>query len=377
MLESTKLVDIPVIRAACQRTGLHPTVSFLAGDASDRKFYRLVCGDFSAICMMFPKWEGGYGGDPLSWLGMQKALQEMEIPVPAILHVDEKECCIWTEDFGDLFLNHELGKHALERSHPQFSHLLKLYQEALDLLVKAQYPEHAQPSPANMRSFDTEKLMFEMHFFAEHFLHKFLELNVESSFFENVMADLKKLCTWLHAQERVLCHRDYHVRNIMIHDGHAKWIDFQDARMGPHTYDVVSLVRDSYVKISPDVRFELFQYYFQQTNVARQKQNKQPLEWSAYSLEVERMAIQRNIKAIGSFGYLATSKQKPNYLAYVPFTVRSILEATPLDDKAAHGLEHDYPHLHSLLFSLRHGPLSERLSEKMHKRGIAPFGVNS
>ena len=48
----------------------------------------------------------------------------------------------------------------------------------------------------------------------------------------------------------MLCHRDYHSRNLMLHDGSLYIIDFQDARMGPDTYDLVSLLRDSYVDLS-------------------------------------------------------------------------------------------------------------------------------
>ena len=65
----------------------------------------------------------------------------------------------------------------------------------------------------------------------------------------------------LAAEPRVLCHRDYHSRNLMLHDGRLYIIDFQDARMGPDTYDLVSLLRDSYVDLPEQTVDELIAYF--------------------------------------------------------------------------------------------------------------------
>ena len=65
----------------------------------------------------------------------------------------------------------------------------------------------------------------------------------------------------LAAEPRVLCHRDYHSRNLMLHDGQLYIIDFQDARMGPDTYDLVSLLRDSYVDLPEQTVDELIAYF--------------------------------------------------------------------------------------------------------------------
>lgn len=323
-------IDFQAILKAHEQ-GLSPSegsLALIAGDASDRKFYRLQSAGLNAICMKFPKWNGGYGGDPLSWLGMHSALIGIGIPVPQVLCVDEQNACIWTEDFGDQFLNHWLGNQTLDENNPDCRPTLSLYKEALELLVQTQYPRrHILSHPAQDRAFDFEKLMFEMNFFITHFVKGWLGLPLTDNDprDHNMLKELESLCTLLHGSERVLCHRDYHVRNVMVVGGHVKWIDFQDARMGPHTYDVVSLVRDSYTRITPATRVSLLKFYCTKLNEARARSGRPALNMESLSHEASLMGLQRNIKALGSFGYLATQKQKTGYLKYVGSTIDTIL----------------------------------------------------
>lgn len=350
------------------------SLALIAGDASDRKFYRLTRGAESAICMEFPKWEGGYGGDPLSWLGMHQALDAIGVPVPRVLKVDEPQACIWTEDFGDAFLNHCLGERALDQTNAACKSTLNYYLQALDLLVDVQYPATQMPGhPALERAFDSEKLMFEMNFFVTHFAQGFLELDsTNPDAFANLEGfndDLARLCKTLSDAPRVLCHRDYHVRNVMIVEGRTKWIDFQDARMGPHTYDVVSLVRDSYVRITQATRVTLMRHYHTKLNEARHKHGLQALSWESLEDEALHMGLQRNIKALGSFGYLATRKNKPSYLSYVFHTLDTLVAPEHLASSRL-DLRQVYPHLTACLQSLATGALRPWLADKISARGV-------
>jgi N-acetylmuramate 1-kinase len=342
-------------------------LKLIAGDASDRKFFRLESNQISAICMKFPKWEGGYGGDPMSWLGMQSALIGIGIPVPRILFVDEQNACIWTEDFGDHFLNYRLGERTLDMNDPECKATFNLYREALDLLVQVQYPRSQLFShPAQNRAFDFEKLSFEMNFFVTHFIEGWLGLKFDrnTGVTAEISRELDGLCTMLHGAERVLCHRDYHVRNVMVTSGQLKWIDFQDARMGPHTYDVVSLVRDSYTRIKPSTRLALIQYYGHKLNEARLREGK--TLWSEEVLfhEAALMGLQRNIKALGSFGYLATQKQKTGYLKYVQHTLNTILSDEFSKESGMHTAD-AFPATFALLNDLLHGSQKELLQGKL------------
>jgi len=112
----------------------------------------------------------------------------------------------------------------------------------------------------------------------------------------------------------VLCHRDYHSRNLMLHDGSLYIIDFQDARMGPDTYDLVSLLRDSYVDLSPQQVDGLIAYFLAHKSGAAPDEDE-------FRRRFDLMALQRNLKALGTFGYMTTSRNNTVYIQYIPRTV--------------------------------------------------------
>jgi len=107
----------------------------------------------------------------------------------------------------------------------------------------------------------------------------------------------------------------------MLHDGQLYIIDFQDARMGPNTYDLASLLRDSYVNLTEETVDELIGYFLSPDPSA-------PPPATAARQEFRRrfdvMALQRNLKALGTFGYQAAARQNPVYLQYIPRTLRYV-----------------------------------------------------
>ena len=121
----------------------------------------------------------------------------------------------------------------------------------------------------------------------------------------------------LAAEPRVLCHRDYHSRNLMLHDGSLYIIDFQDARMGPDTYDLVSLLRDSYVDITDASVDDLIAYFLAlKTATAPQPTRDE------FRRRFDLMALQRNLKALGTFGYQTITRRNTVYIQYIPRTLR-------------------------------------------------------
>ncbi|PYR53881.1 MAG: hypothetical protein DMF91_27700 [Acidobacteria bacterium] len=117
----------------------------------------------------------------------------------------------------------------------------------------------------------------------------------------------------LAAEPRVLCHRDYHSRNLMLHQDSLYIIDFQDARMGPDTYDLVSLLRDSYVDIKDAAVDELIAYFLALKGVQDDQE---------FRRRFDVMALQRNLKALGTFGYQTATRRNPVYIQYIPRTLR-------------------------------------------------------
>jgi N-acetylmuramate 1-kinase len=117
----------------------------------------------------------------------------------------------------------------------------------------------------------------------------------------------------LSSEPRVLCHRDYHSRNLMLYEGTLYLIDFQDARMGPDTYDLVSLLRDSYVDIADEDIDELIAYFLDLKGSSGREE---------FRRRFDLMALQRNLKALGTFGFQTTVRRNPVYIQYIPRTLR-------------------------------------------------------
>jgi aminoglycoside/choline kinase family phosphotransferase len=111
----------------------------------------------------------------------------------------------------------------------------------------------------------------------------------------------------------VLCHRDYHSRNLMVHRGELYVIDFQDARMGPDTYDLASLLRDSYVDITEQELDGFIAYFLALKGV---------VDGVEFRRRFDVMAVQRNLKALGTFGYQAAARGNPIYIQYIPRTLK-------------------------------------------------------
>jgi aminoglycoside/choline kinase family phosphotransferase len=114
----------------------------------------------------------------------------------------------------------------------------------------------------------------------------------------------------------------------MLHGGRLYVIDFQDARMGPDTYDLASLLRDSYVDLSEDRVDELIHVFLK----LRGEEAASADGAAEFRRRFDLMSIQRNLKALGTFGHQTTSRNNPVYIQYIPRTlsyVRTNLERYP------------------------------------------------
>jgi aminoglycoside/choline kinase family phosphotransferase len=162
-------------------------------------------------------------------------------------------------------------------------------------------------------AFDVEKLMWEMDFFLRHFLEAFRGVELNTATRTAIRAQLSVVVEELAAEPRVLCHRDYHSRNLMVRNGELFIIDFQDARMGPDTYDLVSLLRDAYVELPGTLFDELSARFREAAGIGDDPQ--------AFADRFDLMALQRHLKALGTFGYQAVARANPAYAQYVPRTL--------------------------------------------------------
>jgi aminoglycoside/choline kinase family phosphotransferase len=281
----------------------------LSGDASTRRYFRLTPpGGGSSIVALYPD---PFDATATPFYTVGEALIRMGLPVPKLLDHDGPLGVYEQEDLGDRTL-----QQVLEEATPLQK--IDLYREAIDEIVMAQReaPRAPQRAVCFHTAFDIEKLSWELHYFEKHFLelHRKVDLSVEdrSRLAESFHAFASQIASW----PRVLCHRDYHSRNLMHRNRRLYWIDYQDARMGPATYDLASLLRDSYVTLDEE---------FVKDRAEEFRQKGAPGETRAiFEQRFELMSIQRNLKALGTFGFMAVVRNNPVYLPYIPRTLAHV-----------------------------------------------------
>jgi aminoglycoside/choline kinase family phosphotransferase len=154
----------------------------------------------------------------------------------------------------------------------------------------------------------------------KHFLEAYRGIAVSDAGRAAFEEEWRIIAEELAAEPRVLCHRDYHSRNLMLHDRRLYIIDYQDARMGPDTYDLASLLRDSYVDI-PDDRVEDLIRAYLRLGGAKQAT---PDAFAEYRRRFDLMSVQRNLKALGTFGHQTTARNNPVYIQYIPRTLNYV-----------------------------------------------------
>jgi aminoglycoside/choline kinase family phosphotransferase len=290
----------------------------LTGDASDRRYFRVyIPDDGSQVLAVHP---GPIEFRSMTFVRVAELLSLLPVPVPAILSYSDALGIIGLEDLGDVTLQAHLGA-ATPTEHKA------LYRQAVTLIEALQRrgAEVATPDyPPYGISFDVAKLTWELDFFAKNFLEGYRGIALTAATRAALADEFATIVEELAAEPRVLCHRDYHSRNLMLHEENLYIIDFQDARMGPDTYDLVSLLRDSYVDLTDDDVDDLIAFF-----LALRRGTDDPEE---FRRRFDLMAIQRNLKALGTFGFQTISRGNPVYIQYIPRTltyVRGNLERYP------------------------------------------------
>jgi aminoglycoside/choline kinase family phosphotransferase len=279
----------------------------LTGDASDRRYFRVQPAAGPAFVMAVHA--EPFDVKKLPFLNVADLFATMGVPVPAVLGHAADLGVLALEDLGDVTLQANLGS-ATEEEHA------RLYREAVGII------ELIQRRGAELKSikylpyqisFDSTKLMWELEFFFRHFLEGYRGVTVSPAERQALTEEFTTIVEELAAEPTVLCHRDYHSRNLMVRDGRLFVIDFQDARMGPDTYDLVSLLRDSYVDFPERTVNELIAYFL----ALRGKREDAGVFKSRFDL----MALQRNLKALGTFGYQTLARGNTVYIQYMPRTL--------------------------------------------------------
>jgi aminoglycoside/choline kinase family phosphotransferase len=292
-----------------QASGAH--VTSLTGDASDRRYFRIdIPGAASQVAAVYA---GPIEFSSLPFAIVAALLEAMPVRTPRVLAHHDELGVVMLEDLGDTTLQARLAS----IDGPARD---ALYDEAIDIIATLQRRGADLATPTLLPyqlAFDVEKLTWELAFFVTHFIEAHRGVVLSASDRASLDAEFLAICEELSAEPRVLCHRDYHSRNLMVHDGHLAVIDFQDARMGPDTYDLASLLRDAYVDFTPAQVQQGIDRYLTAIDAA-------PAYRADFRRRFDLMVVQRSLKALGTFGFQATSRRNSGYLVNVPRTLANL-----------------------------------------------------
>ncbi len=273
-------------------------INAASSDASFRRYYRIKSSKGNKIVMDAPP-----DKEPLdSFLDISKRLRDSEINVPEIFEINEEHGFILMSDLGaDQYLK-KLNSETV----------YCLYTDALDTMQRMQTETDIQ----GLKLFDSNELLLEMNLFSEWFLKKQLKLdfdNTKAIFINECFQSIIKIILNIPTK---FVHRDFHSRNLMVtKKNNPGVLDYQDALVGPITYDLASLLKDCYIKWNEDLIEKMVDSYYKRIRVAYPQMN---LEEFVFWFDVT--ALQRHLKAIGIFSRLFHRDEKKQFLSDIPRT---------------------------------------------------------
>jgi aminoglycoside/choline kinase family phosphotransferase len=312
------------VEALLPLKGQFKALTPLPGDASNRRYFRIeLTGDAArpVILMQLAEPEAFKQSEEavsrvahqvaeLPFLNILSHLSKAGVSVPRLYYYDQSAGLLYLEDFGDLTLweaCREGGATNLEAR----------YTQAVDALVHMQSMATSQADPnclAFHRSFDVPLLMWEFDHFLEYGIVARQGKPMCADDHLSIRGEFEKVAELLAGQPRVFVHRDYHSRNLMVDGERLGVIDFQDALMGPATYDLASLLRDAYIELDEALIDRLVDRYLDGLAAHRHVWTNR----GAFRRLFDFTSIQRNLKAAGRFVYIDRVKGNPKFLADIP-----------------------------------------------------------
>ena len=247
-----------------------------------------------------------------AFLAVQNLLDQAGLTVPSLLASDLDSGFFLMEDFGDVLLSARLAPATVDH----------LYEQALGELSRlARLP----CGDVDLPVFDAQRIADELSVFPEWFLQKHLGLaqaDLPPAIWQELLAVFVSV---FREQSQCVVHRDFHSRNIMcLADGRLGIIDFQDAVLGPVTYDPVSLLKDCYVRWPRDDQLRWLDAYREQ--LATQGVDISD-DSQAFARQFDLVGLQRHLRVLGVFARLCLRDQKPDYLNDLPLVLDYVGEA--------------------------------------------------
>ncbi len=280
-------------------TNLEPA----SADASFRQYFRVTNNKDNKTYIVMdapPEKE-----DCRPFLQVTELIRNIGVNAPNIISMDMQQGFILLDDLGNKpYLDH-LDENSADN----------LYVDAIDALIKMQTIDAILPA------YDEQLLQTEMDLFETWYLNRHLDTQLNETQKALLNSVFNVLIQNAIEQPQVFVHRDYHSRNLMITDqDNPGVIDYQDAVIGPITYDLVSLFKDCYIEW-PREKVELWlDLYLARITPARLIDKETLLRW------FDLMGVQRHLKVLGIFARLNYRDGKSQYLNDLPLTLKYVLD---------------------------------------------------
>lgn len=287
----------------------------LSGDASFRRYFRVKKNELSYVVMDCPPDKENLK----SFISVTEKLHDAKVNVPELFECDQENGFLVLSDLGDDLYSRKLDSETV----------YCLYTDALETIVKMQ----TNADCSDLESFD-ELYQGENDLFIDWFLGNHLEINKEDRYLNSINTEFNKLNVLLKEIPQTFVHRDFHSRNLLVTDNNNPGvIDYQDAVIGPITYDLVSLLKDCYVSWDDGLIEDMLESFFARIKC---KDNN---NISDFRYWFDMTGLQRHIKAIGIFSRLNYRDNKDNYLkdiprtySYIEKTLKKYKDLTNLDE---------------------------------------------
>ncbi len=276
----------------------------LREQGSLRGFYRITDGPKSSILML----SDGMDADFDRFIYIGKFLGRFNFPTPEIYAFEPEEFSVLMEDMGNetVFRRLQRLKTPLE--------IDRLYEKIIDALLDFQLRGTAlfkRSDAPILRTFDRSYLRWETQYFSKQFLEGYCHIPPGEC--NALNPEFDQLAMHVGNQPRIFMHRDFQSQNIMVHEERIRLVDFQGARIGPVGYDVMSLINDCYIHFDQERRHCLADYY-----CSRLKEMDAGFAGVDLADCLITAGLQRNMQALGAYGFLGLNQGKKQYLDFIP-----------------------------------------------------------
>jgi aminoglycoside/choline kinase family phosphotransferase len=285
------------------------SLTMISGDASFRRYFRQSYAQGSLIAVDAPPEKE----DCHPFVAIAGALHEHGLCVPQVLAWSSSKGFMLLTDLGDTLLGSELSSATVNT----------LYGAAMTALIDL--VDCPAPSQYALPSYDRERLLNEMRLLSEWFIPQLLGVTLDAADSAQLETQFSVIADAIAEQPVGFVHRDYHSRNLMLTpDNELGIIDFQDAVIGPITYDLMSLLRDAYVVWpAEDVQRWIAQYHQQLQQAGKLAQH---ISLGLFAQWCDWIAVQRHLKVLGIFARLSIRDGKHAYLNDIPVVYRYALD---------------------------------------------------